>query len=306
MASLAKSFWEYGTFERHIAWHAVSRKQELVYGPVFFFLASEWFDLFGFSLLSYRAWVLFTGFFAMVATLLVWQTARPPKKHLLVMALFLLADPFWFRALHEGRNDLLAMAWALLAWWALMRAAAYGHGRSKPGGLLLFWLLSGIFYAAALLTTPRIGFTLPAFLIVLLVQSARSGVYGTLLGIIMWTLPSLVTYTFWILLAFGGWQSFWSLYADLATAFTKVGHRSYFLQPLMLPLMGITSILVGYSIYRFGKVFWDNQSLLACFWILGFYAIVHDKGPYAIFTLPAYYVLLFRSIMMLEVIGKEG
>lgn len=291
MASLSREMLLNGTLDRRIAWEAVARKQEYIYGPVFFWLSAGWMQIWGFGLWQYRLFVLLSGYTCLALAVAVYQkSAAANEQTAWWLAVFLSLDPLWFRAMHQGRMDFTALA-CLLGSWLLAHPRTWRRSIATPA---IKWLASGGLFALAMLTTPRAGFSLPAFLLAIFFHQKNIHPQKKLVTLLLWLLPLLVLYPLWIAWAFGGMERFLALYLDQAPAFTKAGHRLFFIHKVQWPLFAVGIVALAAGVWGYGKRFIDFNLLMAVPWLLAFYTIVHDTGPYGVFTVFCFYLFIFR------------
>ena len=100
-------------------------------------------------------------------------------------------------------------------------------------------------------------------------------------------------YSFWIFYAYGSYQEFYDFYMILSAKYTQAGNfyvtiqkNQYFLIPI-----SIITIFIGFLKYRLSYL--TNIVTFSIISIISFYFLVQDPGPYSVFILPSYYLLIF-------------
>lgn len=284
-ASLSRNFWEEGTF---FVPNTVIGYEIKLYGFVYFALtglAQSWAEN---SVFAFR----FVNFCAgMGVAYWLFRSASPT---LLALCIFLL-DPFFALCLHEGRMDLCATLFILLAYTCLQKNSPTQQA------------LAGLFSVLALLTTPRVAFMGIGLAVLWLANFKKSNLKTIYLQAIA---PCIVIlgYSLWIFWAYGNVTTFLQSYIQASDAhyqmsawFWYVGGTGYVPkhQYWLLAL-----ILVSICWYLLQKFLASPPSRFASLlsspivydWIfvVSFHLFVRDLGQYSIFILPSYYRLLWH------------
>ncbi|WP_299460297.1 hypothetical protein [uncultured Microscilla sp.] len=304
--------WFDETFFASIAWHwantgklvpqvAIFTEVKL-YGPIYFWLTGISFQLFGFSIASFRLVNLMAG------GVVVWLSSglfgqlyqhylpQQPNWRLWQKGwwLLLLTDPLYYLVMHEGRMDLLALSFALGSIYLLM-----------PGLLraqTLPWYqvaASGLMVALASLTTPRVAFIFVPLTVALVWQWRRQ-----LPLLMLWGGCIIGLYSSWIYVAFGSLTSFVDTYLGQNEAIKDslvgwfVGGVGYV--PRHSYVLIVTAFLASVLLLcKYPRRFWVAPIMVGLGSIGLFYCLVRDYGQYSVFILPFYYLLVFYSLSQL-------
>lgn len=284
-ASISKNLLEFGTFVPEVSKETLKNEEVYLYGPIHFFLESFSFRIFGFGIFQYR-WITFAfGIITILATAALFRLYHPSFKHYALLILLFALDPFMNLSMHEGRMDLPAVAFVLMAVYFLIK----GLRAERPR----YFFASGIFAVLAILTTPRVAFIILPFALVFLYLLEGRGLKEAVFYILLWAIPILVLYSCWLFYAFGGVTQLWDYYQQARGEY--LGGRFYIpRQEYLLVLLTIGSVIIGF--YQKEKKFFNATVVIALLAILLFYALIVDWGPYSALILPFYYFLLFHGL----------
>ncbi|MBX2844410.1 MAG: glycosyltransferase family 39 protein [Flammeovirgaceae bacterium] len=285
MASIAKEFYETGKFTKRIAYHAHEQKEEFIYGPFYFLISSLVFKVFGFGMTQFRSIAFISGILVQISAIVFLKKFVKQKSTILLMSIFFMLDPFYFRCMHEGRMDLTA-SFLMLSGTILFLSAI-------PKKHYFYFLISGFLCSFGLLTTPRAGFLLLPLMLFLGFFTIRDLKKNWHYPII-WIAPIILLYSSWIFYAFGDFGNFINFYQE-KIGYTRLPGRPFYIPKQQFPLIITTIIIVAISIIKFGKSYFNSLTLISISSILLFYIIVYDQGPYASFIIPFYYLLIFYS-----------
>jgi 4-amino-4-deoxy-L-arabinose transferase-like glycosyltransferase len=292
-ASISLQFAQEGTFNAPVA---VFTEEVKLYGPIYFLCNALSFKILGFGIFQFRL----TNF--IFSLLVIWQSTLILKfiqpqasKEIRYLLIILMAiDPFFWLCQHEGRMDLMAVGWFLLGLLCLLKGFKYLQ--------ISYFVFSGLVWALALLTTPRSGFLVLAGLIYGLfwVLSHKNGKfkYAFAFGFSL-ALPYLI----WILYAFGGINEFVNYFLGKGSVTNReesfyslfLGWNGY-IPRQTYGLIIIAIILIIKELTSKKALFFDAFNVIALMSIGLFYGMVFDYGPYSIFILPFYYLLIFRTL----------
>lgn len=293
-ASISLSFEKTGTFFCPVAHDARNYKEVLHYGPLYFILGGTLFKLFGVSIWVFRLLSLFGGLFCAYYLFRLIKQQEQGYIPIFAALLFLL-DPFIQVSMHEGRMDLLATGFSL----ASVFYALEGKNKNK---LLSYFVLSGVFAALAMLTTPRSVLTLFFLFFVLMSENLMQRNKG-LGGILWWLLSSLGIYMVWVFYAFGGPQGLMEYFEMLSAPSSpeayhpSVGFKPYIpKQEKFLILVSVLYTLAALAIRKWK--YFDAFSIIGVLCVICFYAFFIDWGPYSVYILPFYYYALARGAQL--------
>ncbi|HEY8400457.1 MAG TPA: glycosyltransferase family 39 protein [Cytophagaceae bacterium] len=291
-ASIALNFIKEATFVPQVAFHARDGKEVLTYGPVYFFLTGLSFKLFDFGLIQFRIVNLLFGFFTIALfykILTIITENRYQSSTLLVFTLAFALDPFLNLSMHEGRMDITSLFFILGAFYFILKRPLSEIPNKD-------FVLSGICIALSILTTPRAIVIIAGLFLVFVCQLILQKKWKSLLA---WVMPVLVFYLIWVFYAFGGIADFINYYKELnegkyAANVGFVGGRFYI--PRHEYLLIIISILAFlFSLIKMGVRVITPRIIAYFVTIILYYIVVLDWGPYSVFILPLYYLILFES-----------
>ena len=287
-ASMAHNYWLHGTLVPEIAATVMHQNQVFIYGPVYCVLTGLSFDCFGFGVWQFR---IVTMIFGLAVILIMMLLKKRLVKQSwgtwdMVWVIILLTDPFFNLSLHEGRMDLVALFFMLMAIYSFLIAVEKSQNA--------LFVLVGICVALAVLTTPRLGFIVMACgaaVIYLWVQQKLN-----FLQVVLLVLPILVLYGSWIHFC-GGLNSFIDVYfahfdksGTQDTVFNYIGADFYIPRHEYL-LIAFSICIVVVGILKKNHFLKHYFAWVALGSICLFYLLIKDWGPYSIFILPFYYLL---------------
>lgn len=284
-ASIADNFINHGSFVPEIASYARNGRPALTYGPVYFFLTGLSLKFFGFGIGQFRIIALLSGLLCVRLTYSIVKSqvvAESWKYKILIISI--LTDPFFSLAFHQGRMDLTALCFCLIAIFYFLK------GGNKN------ILASGIAGVLSLLTTPRVIVVLLPLFIFLLIDIIKDKQFKKAL---LWILPFLLIYPVWVFIGFGGLGSFVNYYLTISGV-TNSANGNYIGPNLYIPsheycliFVALTALL--YGLIKQGKIYFKPVVAISLIAIISFYLIVLDWGPYSSFIIPFYYIIIFNS-----------
>ena len=288
MASLSKSFLEKGELIKQVAYYTDNPKVDLRFGPVYFLFTSLSFKLFGIGIFQFRIVAYLSGLLAMVFTVKIFRIYSQSIFLSCLLGLLLIYDPFYFRSMREGRMDLMALSFILAAVFFLLKK----QQSSKKTIVIKNVFISGIMAALAILTTPRAGFLyigLGCIWTYLLILSFKE----VILQILIWIIPIILLYSVWIIYAYGGFEEFYLFYRDLSVKYTQSGNFYITIQKNQYILIPLSSLSIVIGLIKYKVAYFTPFIICNFVSIISFYLIVQDPGPYSVFILPYYYLLIF-------------
>jgi len=277
MADIAFSWAKEQRFTRNIALHDAPPTQELIYGPMYFLLVGTWFDIVGFSFFSYRLFVFLSGLLVWLLTCLAYYRYDNNLRRNLLFAVIFALNPLFNRCLHEGRMDLTALAFMLIA-WNIVFLDRENLLRKPP-----FWI-SSIALSGAMLTTPRIGVLILPLVVLVAIKHKQN--------VLIWLLIPIICYATWVAYAFGG-VGVWLNYYQSKLAYTKIETPSWYVPIHEIPVIIVACVALISCMLRNGLSGLPKNIFFTILFSIGlFYGLVHDAGVYSILILPYYYWLI--------------
>jgi 4-amino-4-deoxy-L-arabinose transferase-like glycosyltransferase len=202
-ASITESYMKHHTFvedARHLNWHG----EKLMYGPIYFVWQAMLAKTFGMGIFTFRITALLFGF---INLFLVYKVCRYLGFTTLATVLtvtIVALDPSYNQFLHSGRMDMVTLFFFLASYLVFVKVD-YNSGRYALHGLV-----TGLLLACAMLTNPRISFTLAFyacyFIYELATKRAPVGKIVVKYGMVLVALLAL--YGAWIYGKFGSLQNF--------------------------------------------------------------------------------------------------
>jgi 4-amino-4-deoxy-L-arabinose transferase-like glycosyltransferase len=193
--------------------------------------------------------------------------------------------------MHEGRMDLMASALMILASILLLKS----FDITKSSALIKKMIIAGVLVALGLLTSPRVGYSLPFIGLYVLFYFLKNKPSQTLISIFSFLVPLFLTYSIWIFYAFGSYLDFIEFYKE-NLGYTRLNGYPFYFPKQQIPLLFITFVVTIIGIIRLKKDFFSPLVIWALLHIGSFYLIVYDNGPYASLIFPYLYILLFYQI----------
>ena len=251
----------------------------LHYGPVYFLATALSFKFFGFGIFQYRlvAWISAL----IIIYLLAFRKSILTRETIFLFVLLLMSDMTFLKSSHSGRMETLAIVFSVATYLIIFQSKSYS---------ILKFALIGLFSALAVLVTPRSGFLLvPVFiqLIILLFNKKLSVAY-----ILSMAMSSAIPVLLW----FGHAYDF-SLDAfineikeiqSVGSGFAGTHFRISAVQAhLVLATLVILAIDAVKNKFGFVKKYWYFFS-----GIVLFYLLVKDFGPYSVYIIWIFYVLI--------------
>lgn len=266
-------------------------KEVLTYGPIYFLLTGLSFSIFSFGIFQFRiVALLFTALSIFVFSKILKQLSIS-KSIIRLLILLLAFDVIIIQNGHSGRMDMVALFFALTAWWAYLK----GKTENKYSW---FMALAGV---VAVLTTPRIAVIIfPLFVYALIIFFKTKNWYR---ATIITVLPASI-YFVWILYAFGSINGFIEHFITPASESSDPANNlfSYLGGNLYIPLYQwplIISSFISAMIILFSR---KNRSilLLLSLPIITFYIVVADTGAYSALIMPFWYLIIALGLTHYE------
>ena len=261
----------------------------LLYGPVYFWITSLFTQILGLDIVSFRLPGVIFGF---LSILVFYKVARLflPKQITCLAVVALSFDPLFNANMHSGRMDMVALFFALASIFIYQK-----HVSDMKGSLFGPFLISGIIFAVALLTTPRIGILLIAFVVCQLSAISQKSI-ARLLQLTVFAGSIGITYIAWILFSFGSFSGFLQYYLGFLE-YLGGGYYSYPVQQLPLTVIMVVSSIVGITLDF--KRFLSPLVQLSLTSVALFYSVVYDTGQYSVIIIPFKYAIIGSAVMIL-------
>jgi len=213
-----------------------------------------------------------------------------PKQITYLAVVALSFDPLFNANMHSGRMDMVALFFALISIYIYLK---YSFG-IKDISLWPF-LISGIIFAVALLTTPRIGILLIALVVCQLAATSQSS-RVRLLRLTVFGGSVAIVYAAWILHSFGSLSVFFQYYSGFLE-YLGGGYYSYPIQQLPLTIITGISTIVGVTI-KFRR-FMSPLVQFSLVSVVLFYSMVYDTGQYSVIIIPFKYAIIGSAAIIL-------
>lgn len=259
---------------------ARQNKEALSYGPVYFVLNSFIYHLFGSGIYQARILTLIAGF---ALTVLLWKASK--QIPILWAALFMLTDPFFSNAMHEGRMEILAL---MFAFGAVLFC-------EKKGGIS--YLFAAFLMALAMLTTPRIIIVLIPFLAIKLQELQKKEIKW--ISFTIFLLVLIVSYMIWIYWAFGSIHDWLAYYKTVLRGNNEAPHGylggNFYIPKHEYLLLFFTLLFIVVGIMKYRKKYFTKHIFLALATILLFYIFIYDWGVYSVLIIPFFYLIIFHG-----------
>ena len=287
-ANIAMNFMEKGTLTPTVAVF----EEVKIYGFVYFLLTGLSIKLLGLGIWSFRVVNLMMGIGCLWLMLRIFRNiSSTNNKNTALFILSLMAfDPFFNLSLHEGRMDLMALFFMLMAYYFVQLSL------QKYTPKMIF--LIGFFVSLALLTTPRVGIIIPGVFVWILIAS-QYALWNKIKFILLIITIIFSFYSLWIFYAFGDYFEFidYYLYPTFKAqngAMTEMflGGNLYIPKQEYLLIISVL-LMVLIALIKKISVLKDACLIASVLNIFCFYLIVKDYGPYSIFILPFYYLMIF-------------
>ena len=292
-ASVARSWAEDRSFELLSAPFFLGGKELLTHGPVYFVLTGTMFELFGFDIIPYRMINLISGF------IILYLFYRLMKDHLRLTPVLcavgvglLALDTVYNMSMHNGRMDIFALLFMLMATWCMVQSGDQRDMRT----VLLYALIGGTAGTVAILASPRTGFFFLPLAIILIARAFRKQEEAHWYAIAGWGAPVVLLILAWFLYAFDGVQDMiahYEVYSVMVTGGVQLPAYQY-------PLIGLmVSSLLLVAIFNYRLLFTELNLLILSSALL-FNTIVFDTGAYSVMIVPFYYLLIMQAATRTE------
>ena len=265
------------------------------YGPIYFWLTSFTVKFFGFNSFGIRIISLVAGALCTIITY-TYLSKVTTKAMGLILVLLLTFDPFWNVCLKQGRMDLVCVTFILIGLSLVYRKEQHTEFKNLLASALLFGL--------SMLTNPRSGIVLIPVLVLIIWQLAV--VHKSHILLITFLSPIAILYSSWVFIGFGGFTDWYSFYAgllaggDTTAVHGYLGGRGYIPKHEWL-LIFTTLICLALKFRSNGRSAFDWFDLTILSYLICYYLFVLDWGPYSVYVIPFYYMLIIKSLSGLPI-----
>jgi hypothetical protein len=288
--SISLDFLRNGSFKASVSPSFYNGQNMFIYGPVYFFLQSFIFDLFGISVVTGRFLNLSFSFGIIVLVIFFYKKIESNSKHILLFVSIFTFDYIFNRNMHSGRMDLIPVFIAILAHFIYFNLIRI----KQP---ILRVSLLAILLSLSILTTPRICFAY-IFLILdtfyLIIKDRKKFLLNLIIGSIVTSI-----YCLWIFYSYGSFTGLINEYnfqqppeiVKNHTWFSAI-FRYFYENPLVILVL----IILFWSIYKINYLKKDvNKFRLLLFTIItiiSFHAFIREAGPYMAMVIPFYFLFI--------------
>lgn len=278
MASESLSFFKTGEIKLTANPHVLSG-EVLHYGPLYFICTALSFKLFGFGIFQFRivAWL----FGMLIAYLLAFKTKMGEKYSAYLFLLLILSDVTFLKASHNGRMETLAIVFIVAAFIMTF------HSRKRT---LSHFSFIGLMCACTVLVTPRSGFLLfpiaiQIFILIFKNQFSMLKFFGLALSFII---PIFIWFGYAYHFSLVELVNEFKEIQDVGSGFTGSHFRVSSVHVHLI--LAITAIILLDGVknkFNFVKKYWYYLT-----GIVLFYLIVKDYGPYSVYIIWIFYLLI--------------
>lgn len=268
-----------------------------IYGPIYFKIQNVFIKLFGFNPLSLRFTNGIATYLVIISIIYIIRKVVKNNIIIIIVAIQLVIDSSFNRAITIGRMDMLATFFSLLG---LVFALKYNDNKLKS------IIITSLFSSLAYLTTPRALFLLPAnFLIILfhIINEFKTGYdfKKQLLNIFFATCFFIIPILFWIQ-EVGGVSNYIE-YINSSNHISKHKGITLFRDKedyVFMPLFLITT-------YFYLRNTAPSKLFISLFVTLIFFTLfVKEVGPYRPMIMPYFYILLSIGCSSLLTLSEKS
>ena len=219
-ASIAQSYIKNGDFYDKASIIGMHEPM-LMYGPVYFAIQSSITKMFGFSLFTFRFVNLFFGFVDLFLLYRVGRLLQFTSETIIFMLLIIGLDPTFNQDIHSGRMEYVALFFFLSSY--LIFARIVGRAGFKT---IAYSALTGILIGCAMLTTPRIIFSLAfyaCFFLYEILSREKRDIKMIVIKYGIMLLFFVSIYMVWVISAFGGINGYIKFYTSSKLLMHHIG-----------------------------------------------------------------------------------
>jgi hypothetical protein len=315
-ASMTKSFQQDGSLMLRMSTMTKFENDEVwLYGPIYFFCQSFITQYIGWGIWQFRLLNLLAGFGIVAMIMVIARSLSMKRLAMILLFSMLVMDPELNANMHSGRMDSLAMLFFLIGIYLFFFI------QKKMSFYIIF---AALFFSAALLTTPRVGFLiliLPVGFLMELYFSIRMPSDSRVRRLNFW--PVLIKYfitlivitvpfLLWIIFRVGGLEIYFKEFSNndvLRSLVSYLNIPKFYLLPAVGFYVLILMILVFLSLYK-RIVASKNVSSIVVDWRIIVLAlipaiyVIFIKGGYYVYMMPVLYMLLTYMTMQSRMLDE--
>lgn len=284
-ASITNSFINSKGFQLEICPLQTGGVPVLTYGPVYFLLTAIPIKLAGLGIFQFRIISLVFIFMVIILFSKIIRNFGLNKTYQKWLIILIVFDVIIVQNSHSGRMDMVALFFAIFAWWAYLN--------KRPNQTIFQITIMGLAGVSAILTTPRIAvIVFPIFIFAFYhFIKSKQWVYSLIITII-----PLIIYLIWVWLAFDSLTNFWEHYfsksANIDASNSNLSDflgGNFYIPFYQWPIIitGIFSLLVAFITRKN-----INDILLFLSPIILFYTLVKDTGAYSALIISFWYIII--------------
>ena len=288
--SISLDFWQNGSFKAPVDPLFHNGQNNFIYGPVYFFLQSLIYHLFGISVVTGRFLNLIFSFGIVLLVIFFYKKIESNSKHILLLISTFIFDYIFNRNMHSGRMDLIPVFIAILAYFIYFDLIHIKQSFLRVSLLAILLSLS-------ILTTPRIYFVY-IFLILdsfyLLIKDRKKLLPNLIIGFIVVSI-----YCLWVFYSYGSFSGLINEYIFQQTSEIVKNHNwfnaifRYFYEN---PLVILVLIIFLWCIYKIKYLSTDTNKfrllLFTIITIISFHVFIREAGPYMAMVIPFYFLFI--------------
>ena len=278
MSSESLSFFTTGEIKLTANPHVLTG-EVLHYGPLYFLSTALSFKLFGFGIFQFRivAWICAI----LIAFLLAYRTNITKGNSFYLFLLLVLSDVTFLKASHNGRMETLAIVFIVAAFIVTF------HSKNRS---VLQYSLIGVMCALTVLVTPRSGFLLiPVAIQILALIFRKQFSFPKIIGMgVSFAIPVLIWFGYAYHFSIEEMVAEFKEIQAVGSGFAGSHFRVSSVQIHLILAIAIIIVFDGVK---------DKFSFIKQYWyyltgIILFYLIVKDYGPYSVYIIWIFYVLM--------------
>jgi 4-amino-4-deoxy-L-arabinose transferase-like glycosyltransferase len=287
-ASISKSFAETGKLIPGACKETWNAKEDVLNGPVLPLLGSFTFKLFGFGVLQFRIIGFVFGILLILSITLLLRFFISYQKWIIIVVILLFLDPVINHSFDYINADLISIFFLLISLLILIKAQKQEWNYQ--------FLLSGLFAAISILTTPMSGIFLIIIFFVLLFQLEGEELKKALIQLSLWLFPIVILYGSWISWSGVGiselihyYKNVWNTKIGISTAQWSISYYDYI-------LIGLSVIALINGIVRRNMAYFNFITIVSLLSIFLYHVLFYLAPSNSILVIPFYYILLLEGL----------
>lgn len=278
MSNISSSFLRDGKLNLTLALNG-NESEILTYGPLTFWVQSTFFSVFGESFLVGRMVNVLFGF-GLFILIYNWLKKEQTISTARLLLLFLLTDMAILTSLLCGRLDFISIF--------LFSIGLFLFVKKRTSVAII---LSGLLFAAAYLSTPRIGIYLVGFVPFFVIESiSQKNFKKNIIDYGLMFTAFIIPVALWIFIKFGNLDAYFTQYTENPLIVEHVGGTSFLPKMYQIIPLALIVLLILYK--------WKNKiNIPQYIWLLIFIIFLHlafikEVGPYSGMIMPFVYIVL--------------